>query len=865
MKKSLFILFAVSIVLSCSENPEEGTIKDGVTYTTIYGDIAGDSKVCISENTTTHIYSHLWQANDAISVFNGAGVAAAVFTASNGGSKLTDFTGTATIDQDPIYAVYPHDNGNSVTLVDNDPTFTVNYPSSQNYVAGSYDPLSNVYVAVGTQASGDYMLSFNNTTAYLRLSLYGVDSNNNAATVSKIELSTIGGEPIAGSGTVTLSSGNTSVTLAAVSENSGTYSTVTLNCTGGVTIGTTASNPTDFYFSVPAVDYGAAFQGYQIKIYSGSGATQTYQWRNVSRILSANVVRRMAALEYNPQTSGSTSLLETGPNFNLLIKSLASGTTFTDAGTACSDITRITFVSNKNMTNIPASGAIEGIDYAVVSLAESDYPAIATFKDGVITIQTAAESFTANASSNSMLRDFPNLQAFEGLNTINTSNVTTFAHMFRRNSIIREVDISSWDTSAGKSATYMFAGNNGLETLTLGPNCTFYDCNNFSYMFSVASSLESIDLSCINSEGRSTYARNLSYMFNNCTALRSVSFKTNPVGATSNYAIRYVTDMSYMFNGCSSLEQLDLSGIVKASYSNASDNTSFMFKGCSSLTSLILHYQNGSKISTFESMFEKCSSLTSISVYGSSSSGSRVVNTGGAKTTKSMFRGCISLSDLSCFKFNMANDTNMAYMFDSTAVTSLDLSTWDTSKVVDMRGMFSFCGALTSLNLSNWNTSKVKNMNEMFRGCSALTGTLDLSHFSTASLTTLAGCFRAMSSISALNLTGWDFTSLTGGSKLEFAFYSLPSLHELYLGDKAYLSGGASPSSFFASSGQGFSYRTGSINGLYIYCSQAVADWLAKTTLRWIHSGYNGNTPITVDFYDWTNNTTPLTVTWSAN
>ena len=43
-------------------------------------------------------------------------------------------------------------------------------------------------------------------------------------------------------------------------------------------------------------------------------------------------------------------------------------------------------------------------------------------------------------------------------------------------------------------------------------------------------------------------------------------------------------------------------------------------------------------------------------------------------------------------------------------------------------GMFSNCSSLTSLDLSNFNTSRVINMQYMFYGCSSMTS-LDLSNF----------------------------------------------------------------------------------------------------------------------------------------
>ena len=47
------------------------------------------------------------------------------------------------------------------------------------------------------------------------------------------------------------------------------------------------------------------------------------------------------------------------------------------------------------------------------------------------------------------------------------------------------------------------------------------------------------------------------------------------------------------------------------------------------------------------------------------------------------------------------------------ALTSLDLSNFDTSHVSDMSYMFSGCDALTTLNISHFDTSNVKNMFQM--------------------------------------------------------------------------------------------------------------------------------------------------------
>ena len=48
---------------------------------------------------------------------------------------------------------------------------------------------------------------------------------------------------------------------------------------------------------------------------------------------------------------------------------------------------------------------------------------------------------------------------------------------------------------------------------------------------------------------------------------------------------------------------------------------------------------------------------------------------------------------------DVRNVTNMAEMFEGTEVTSLDLSSWETKKVIDMNSMFSGCGSLTTLDV----------------------------------------------------------------------------------------------------------------------------------------------------------------------
>ena len=92
-----------------------------------------------------------------------------------------------------------------------------------------------------------------------------------------------------------------------------------------------------------------------------------------------------------------------------------------------------------------------------------------------------------------------------------------------------------------------------------------------------------------------------------------------------------------------------------------------------------------------------------------------------------MFSGCRSLTSLDLSSFNTSNVTDMSGMFSGcSSLTSLDLSNFNTSKVTKMWHMFNNCSILTSLDLSSFNTSKVTNMSRMFYNCKKLTTQINI-------------------------------------------------------------------------------------------------------------------------------------------
>lgn len=80
-----------------------------------------------------------------------------------------------------------------------------------------------------------------------------------------------------------------------------------------------------------------------------------------------------------------------------------------------------------------------------------------------------------------------------------------------------------------------------------------------------------------------------------------------------------------------------------------------------------------------------------------------------------MFSECHALTTLNVSSFNTQNVTNMTSMFLSCGnLSELDVTGFNTEKVTSMCQMFMYCGSLSSLDLSSFNTSNVTDMCRMF-------------------------------------------------------------------------------------------------------------------------------------------------------
>ena len=380
-------------------------------------------------------------------------------------------------------------------------------------------------------------------------------------------------------------------------------------------------------------------------------------------------------------------------------------------------------------------------------------------------------------STASWFEDFKTLTAIEGLQYLNTTEVTDMSGMFYGCSALASLNLSNFNTSNVTDMFGMFYGCSALTSLNLSSFNTS-NVTNMGTMFENCSSLTSLNLSNFNTLN----VMNMSGMFYGCSALTSLnlsSFNTSNVtnmGAMfencssltslnlSNFNTLNVMNMSGMFYGCSALTALDLKNFNTLNVKRMD----IMFWGCKSLNSLDLSNFNTSEVTNMSDMFADCSSLTSIDL--KSFNTEKVTNMG------AIFYGCSALTTLDLKNFNTSNVTNMSDMFEGCkALTSLDLSNFNTSNVTNMGSMFYGCSALTSLNLSSFNTSNVTNMVAMFARCSALTS-LDLKNFNTSNVTDMGAMFGDCSTLTTLDISSFNTSNVEGMSKMFWSCSALKSL-----------------------------------------------------------------------------------------
>ena len=427
------------------------------------------------------------------------------------------------------------------------------------------------------------------------------------------------------------------------------------------------------------------------------------------------------------------------------------------------------------------------------------------------------------------------LTTIEGIEYLNTTNVTDMSGMFWGCVALTTLDVSKFDTKNVTNMSNMFHWCFVLTTLDVS-NFDTQNVTNMSNMFYNCHALTTLNVSNFDTQN----VTNMSNMFTDCSALTTLD--------VSNFDTKNVTDMSWMFSFNPALTTIYASDKFVTTACEKGQN---MFKNCTNLVGAVpydgnkvgkemANYTTGyftdiaSKVAESYAVFDEATNTLTFKhdtnkpagafalnegdnapgwykpnddgsnaniikkvVFDASFANARptsccewfngctdlttiegieYLNTENVTDMSGMFWGCRALTTLDVSHFDTQNVTNMSYMLsDCSALTTLDVSHLDTQNVTNMYYMFSGCSALTTLDVSNFNTQNVTDMSGMFSDCSAIT-TLDVSNLNTQNVTDMSYMFFYCSAITTLDIANFDTKNVTD---MSYMFYNCSALKTL--------------------------------------------------------------------------------------
>ena len=190
---------------------------------------------------------------------------------------------------------------------------------------------------------------------------------------------------------------------------------------------------------------------------------------------------------------------------------------------------------------------------------------------------------------------YVNLTSIEGIEYLNTSQVTDMHNMFSECSHLQTTDFSGFDTRKVKDMSYMFHNCGSLKSLDIS-NFNTSEVTDMRGMFESCIGLTSLDLSHLNTSKVSVMAS----MFQSCINLLSVNL--------SGWDTRKVISMTRMFKRCHSLKTLDLSGFDTREKTCTMGD---MFNTCKELTTIFVSdkFAVGTGDTGDGTMFQGCNKL----------------------------------------------------------------------------------------------------------------------------------------------------------------------------------------------------------------------------------------------------------------
>ena len=359
-----------------------------------------------------------------------------------------------------------------------------------------------------------------------------------------------------------------------------------------------------------------------------------------------------------------------------------------------------------------------------------------------------------------------NIDHFDGLNYLNTSEVTTMKYMFSDCTGVLTADLSNFDTRNVTDMTAMFAYCLA-EELDLSSFSTG-NVTNMSGMFAYCSNLRTI---YVGDTWSTSSVTSSDMMFLGCDSLvggKGTTFDENHIDAAYAHIDGGTSNPGYF---------TDSNVPVEAYACYTADNTTLTFyydneRESRSGTTYDLNTGNNEPGWRIQSVYSTATTV----VFDPSFDAARPT------TTSKWFYSMSKLQSFTGMEYLHTDQvTDMSYMFRgcSMLIEGIDVSHFNTSSVTDMTSMFAFCYRLRSLDLSNFNTAKVTNMSEMFDGNEAMSS-VDLSSFNTSSVTTMRNMFWHCYALTSLDLSSFNTSKVTN---MAYMFLGNNELVTISVGD----------------------------------------------------------------------------------
>ena len=347
------------------------------------------------------------------------------------------------------------------------------------------------------------------------------------------------------------------------------------------------------------------------------------------------------------------------------------------------------------------------------------------------------------------------LTDIEGIENLNTENVTNMNSMFDRCSALTSLDLTNFNTAKVSDMSYMFMGCSALTTIFVSDKFVTDRVTDGRDMFHM----------CINLIGAIEYDGSKS----DHTYANYENGYFSPEGGFHAYAEFNEGTGTLTFRrglskpaGAYDLNEGNATPEWRKEKEPEHNNDEFIVPGVKIDISKVVFdasFANARPTSCYK-WFDMCTSLTEIE-------GIENLNTEKVTNMGSMFSGCYVLNLLDVSNFNTQNVEDMSEMFVSCMkLKSHNVSNFDTQNVKNMSSMFYNCNSLTSLDVSNFNTQKVDNMRGMFSNCKSLI-TLDLSEFDTQNVTNMSRMFWKSSALTTIYVSDkFVTTKVSSGSEM---------------------------------------------------------------------------------------------------